>query len=69
MSWLMSVNRTSVFISVITLGEIRKGFELKAKRDPVGARPLLDWLAAIRAEHDERILPISDEIAVGVGPS
>lgn len=51
----------------MTLGEIQKGFELKARRDPRGARPLLDWLAAIRREHRARIVPVSDEIALEWG--
>lgn len=63
--WMRSVEHERV--CVITLGEIQKGFELKAKRDHVGARPLLDWLTSLRLQHDTRIPPVSDEIALEWG--
>lgn len=65
--WLLSVERQLVYVSVITLGEIHKGFELKARRDPDGAKPLLEWLTSIRRRHASRILPVSDEIALEWG--
>lgn len=65
--WMQSVERQRVYVSVITLGEIHKGFELKAKRDPKGARPLLDWLTSVRREHEDRILPVSDDVALEWG--
>lgn len=65
--FMRSVERELVYVSVMTLGEIRKGFELKARRDPVGARPIRDWLDAVRREYDRRILPVTDEIALEWG--
>lgn len=65
--WMRSVEKQRVYVSVITLGEIHKGFELKARRDPSGARPLLEWLTSIREDHEERILPVSDDVALEWG--
>lgn len=65
--FMRSVERELVYVSVMTLGEIRKGFDLKARRDPVGARPILSWLEAVRREYDQRILPVTDEIALEWG--
>jgi predicted nucleic acid-binding protein len=65
--WMRNTAQDAVFVSVITLGEIQKGIALKAKHDPAGAQPLLSWLDAIRREHADRILPISDEVALAWG--
>ena len=60
--WLDSVAEDSVFISVVTLGEIRKGCELLdsgKRRDG-----LEKWLEVeIRAWFADRILPVTDAIA------
>lgn len=65
--FMRSVEREFVYVSVMTLGEIRKGYELKARRDPAGARPIRDWLDAVRREYDQRILPVTDDIALEWG--
>lgn len=66
-TWMRGVDQSLVHLSVITLGEIQKGLELKAKRDPTGAQPLLDWLTSVRREHANRIISVSDEIALEWG--
>lgn len=50
-------------ISVITIGEIRKGIELIALRDPHQSARLESWLRGLYQRFDKRILPISAEIA------
>lgn len=50
-------------MSVIALGEIRKGIELITRRDPAAAANLNDWLDGLCARFGERILPISAQIA------
>lgn len=65
--WLWSVARETVYISVISLGEIQKGFELKVRRDPVGAQPFLDWLTSLRRRNGDRILGITEEVALEWG--
>lgn len=54
-------------MSVVTLGEIQKGIELKARRDPLGARPLFEWLASIRQDFEERFIAVTDDIALEWG--
>ena len=66
-SWLRSVNPLSVHISVITLGEIMRGIAIRQRRDPVAAGHLAEWLGRLRQNHTDRILPISDRIAVEWG--
>ncbi len=41
-AWFAARPRQSLYLSVLTLGEIRKGVERLA--DPVRQQPLLDWL-------------------------
>jgi len=59
--WVDSVAEDSVFISVVTLGEIRKGCELL---DAGKRRKELDWLEVeVREWFAGRILPVTDAIA------
>jgi len=50
-------------LSVITLGEIRKGIDLIAQRDPRQAAALDSWLQGINQQYGDRILPITREVA------
>jgi predicted nucleic acid-binding protein len=65
--WLRSVDPNTIYLSVVTLGEIVKGIVLKQRTDPRGAAPLLQWLEQLRNEHGDRILPITDIIALKWG--
>ena len=65
--WLRSVNPLAVYLSVITLGEIMRGVALKQKTDPHAAHPLVRWLQTLRSDHGDRILPITDSIALEWG--
>ena len=66
-SWLRSVDPLSVHLSVITLGEIVRGIALKRRSDPRAAARLTEWLQKLRHDHADRILPITDQIAVEWG--
>lgn len=67
LAWLRSVDPASVHLSVITLGEIMHGVVLKQRSDPRTAANLAEWLRKLRRDHRERILPITDQIAVEWG--
>jgi predicted nucleic acid-binding protein len=66
-AWLKSVNPADVHLSVITLGEIMRGIALKEKSDPAAAAQLTAWLQTLRHHYADRILPITDQIAVEWG--
>lgn len=66
-SWLRSVNPLSVYLSALTLGEVMRGIALKQKADPRAAAHLAEWLRKLRHDHLDRILPVTDEIAVEWG--
>ena len=50
-------------ISVIAIGEIRKGIDLIARRDRQQAARLESWLAGLCQSFANRILPVSKEVA------
>ena len=65
--WLRSVDPETVFLSVVTLGEIMKGIALKQRSDPRAAASLTQWLERMRGDHADRILPIDDRVALEWG--
>ncbi|TCN34129.1 type II toxin-antitoxin system VapC family toxin [Sinorhizobium americanum] len=66
-SWLRSVDPLSIHISALTLGEIMRGIALKQRSDPKTAAHLTEWLRKLRHDHGDRILPVTDQIAVEWG--
>jgi predicted nucleic acid-binding protein len=60
--WLASVPGYDLFISVLVMGEIRQGVERLRPRDPQQAAVYEAWLAVLRHEYRDRILPITAEI-------
>jgi toxin FitB len=65
--WLRSVDPETVFLSVVTLGEIMKGIAQKSRSDAPAAASLHRWLEQLRVDHARRILPVSDEVALEWG--
>ena len=66
-TWLRSVPGKSLWISVISLGEIKRGIETLARRDAVTADNLQHWLGLLRVEFADNLLPITDEVALAWG--
>jgi toxin FitB len=62
-SWFTSIDDNDLYLSVLVLGEIRRGIELLRRRDPVQARALESWLARVDVAFGDRILPIDREVA------
>ena len=55
-AWLGSVPSTDLFLSVITLGEIRKGIEKKRAAGPRDATRLEAWLTTLVLHYHSRVL-------------
>ncbi|WP_199255043.1 type II toxin-antitoxin system VapC family toxin, partial [Escherichia coli] len=66
-SWLRSVDPLTIHLSALTLGEIMRGIAFKQKSDPKTAAHLAEWRRKLRYDHADRILPVTDEIAVEWG--
>lgn len=62
-TWMSRIEPDEVFLSVITLGEIRRGIELHRSKDPKAAGALERWLLGLESHYGERILPISAAVA------
>jgi toxin FitB len=48
---------------VLVAGEIRSGIERIRRRDGPGAAVLEEWLSALLASHEDRILPVDRRVA------
>ena len=61
--WYARTHDASLYLSVIVLGEIRKGVEKARPRDPARARALENWLTEVGKAFGDRILPIDRAVA------
>lgn len=66
-AWMRAADAASIHLSVITLGEIRRGWIMKEKSDPRAAAAIRHWLERLRHDHRANILPVSDMIALAWG--
>lgn len=66
-TWWSSVEDRDLFLSALTIGEIRKGVEAVRIRDPDKARTLEAWLQAIMQTFGPRILGIDASVAESWG--
>ena len=62
-NWFGSVEVETLYISVLTFGELRRGVELLRLRDKKAASALDRWLAGVRSEFADRILAIDDAVS------
>ena len=62
-SWFAAVADEEIFLSVLTIGEIRRGVENVRRRDPDSAAVLDSWLARLSEAHRDRIVPVDRPIA------
>jgi predicted nucleic acid-binding protein len=62
-AWLATAAGSSHFISVLTVGEIRRGIAKLRPKDPAEARRLAQWLAETIAEFADNILTIDRNVA------
>ena len=62
-AWFRLVPDDALFISAITLLEMRKGWELRRRRDPELAEVRLAGLTALEDAYSGRIVPVDRDIA------
>jgi toxin FitB len=61
--WVARTQVEDIGTSVIVLAEIRRGIELKRRRDPDQAKSLDRWFAHMRTRLGDRVLLIDEPIA------
>jgi predicted nucleic acid-binding protein len=62
-AWFADIADENIFLSVLTIGEIRRGIESVRRRDPDSAATLDRWLSSLSDAHGDRFIPIDDVIA------
>ncbi|MEQ8377795.1 type II toxin-antitoxin system VapC family toxin [Parvibaculum sp.] len=63
MSFLDGATSSSLFISVLTIGELRKGVETKRQDDAALAGELGRWVDGLETLFADRILPVDTPVA------
>jgi toxin FitB len=61
--WFAEHEGDEFWLSVLVVGELRRGVELVRRRDAPGARRLARWLDQTTSDFGDRILPITFEIS------
>jgi toxin FitB len=61
--WVRARSGNELHLSVLVIGEIRQGVERLRRRDPAQADVFDRWLAGLRTDYDDRILPITSRVA------
>jgi predicted nucleic acid-binding protein len=61
--WVARTPADEIGTSVLVLAEIRRGIELKRRRDPEQAKSLDRWFLRMRAGLGDRVVPIDEPIA------
>lgn len=62
-AWYDSVPGSDLFLSVLTIGEIRMGVERARRRDPGKAASLENWLTRLETAYGDHIVPVDTAIA------
>ncbi len=60
--WFSEVDECDLFVSVLTLGEIRRGIESLRRRDPASAKNLDGWLSTVHASSIGRVLLVTPAV-------
>ena len=61
--WFEGVSADEIYLSVLVVGELRRGVELVRRRDAKQAAALERWLTRVTTDHAERILPVDGRVA------
>ncbi len=62
-AWFDAVSVDEIYLSVLVVGELRRGIELVRRRDTKQAVALDRWLTRVTTDHAERILPVDGPVA------
>jgi predicted nucleic acid-binding protein len=62
-AWFEAQDPDDLFVSVLTLGEIREGIERLRTRDAARAQALALWLGDLAGVYEDRVLPVDHLVA------
>lgn len=63
LEWFNDVADGEIYLSVLVIGELRRGVETVRKRDPAQAAALERWVGRLVDNHAERIVTIDGPVA------
>ena len=66
-AWFASTQGADLYLSVLVVGEIRQGIERLRRRDPRQAATYESWLATLQRDYADRVLPITQAVALEWG--
>ena len=66
-AWYDGVGEDELFLSVLVVGEIQQGVTRLWRRDPRQAAAFDAWLAKLRRQFADRVLPVSQDVALEWG--
>jgi predicted nucleic acid-binding protein len=61
--WVVQTPAEDIYTSVLVLAEIRRGIELKRRRDPEQAKALDRWFSQMRTRLADRVLSVDESVA------
>jgi predicted nucleic acid-binding protein len=62
-TWFDDHTTDQLWLSVLVVGELRRGVELLRRRDTRAGKRLSDWLVGVTSEYGDRIIPITTEVS------
>lgn len=62
-TWFAGLDPDAILLSVVTIGEIRRGIECVRRRDTAAARALERWLRRLLTDHGDRVLAVDLSVA------
>ncbi len=62
-AWLEATESSDLYLSVLTIGEIRMGITRRRRKDPTAADILEHWAREIEETFSDRIIPVDTSIA------
>ncbi|MCC7010687.1 MAG: type II toxin-antitoxin system VapC family toxin [Acidobacteria bacterium] len=66
-AWFDRQDADDLFVSVLTLGEIREGVERLRTKEAARARTLDAWLTTLTTVYSDRLLPVDETVAEAWG--
>jgi toxin FitB len=61
--WFADAPADDLYLSVLVIGELRRGVELIRRRDPAAAQRLEAWLRRVLKEYSDHVLPVTEAVA------
>jgi toxin FitB len=62
-AFLQAIDSSALYLSVLSIGELRKGIAAKRRTDPSAAKALAGWLEGLELGFADRMIPVNAAVA------